>query len=296
MLVFLATIDSGKEGLSFIPNLINKENEIYYFLVSSMQSKLKTKDRLEKIECDNNYSIEYQVFTQNQFVGLKHQNNNESYYIWMNGSKLHKTHNKDNDLGSFYLSDHLGEVFVKNKGIDIRNHNVVTINELLQKGNPISVTEADINEYRLPRGINGQVELVLNNEEAYVFKHNAMSYFEFSEVNLVQNHTRYFVFLKRRGFNFVIVDKIISTYKTKCEARFHVHSSIKLDSNVVDNSLVCGSLRVSSLGGSLEVTGNVILNITNTHEEVSRIVTFIKSSKSSVQPRYIESLLYSLSI
>lgn len=106
----------------------------------------------------------------------------------------------------------------------------MTVTELLHEGLPISVNEADIDEYRLPRGINGQIELILNNEEVYVFKDTAISYFKFSDISLIQNHTRFFVVFKKEEFNLVILDKIVSPVKLKCEARFHMHSSIKLKS------------------------------------------------------------------
>lgn len=290
--VLLFFIQITDEDYPFYFHFSPNHNELYsLFLLNFDGYSQKIKD----------YSVDrisYCLFDRNQFLQIKHSNtcSDKSFYLWINGSKLHKTHNKDNDLGSFYLDDNKGSIFVKKQGLDIRNHNVVSIKELLINDTAVSAEDLDINEYKLPRNINGNITKLIENNDLYVFKHETYSYFIYRDSPLIKEHIRYYVILKESKFNLIIVDKIVSPNQIIPEAKFHLNLHESFYRNEVDGSLGNHSILISSIGDNIELIDGCISNTSSDFSNNHCLITFIRCINSSIKEADIITILREHSI
>lgn len=283
VLLFVTQLTGEEEPLSFEFDMSNGRNELYYQFV-----KFDNECNKETYETIN---IQHKFFENNSFIWVKHHNLKQKFYIWINGSKLHKTHNKDNDLGSFYLDDNQGSIFVKKQGLDIRNHNVVTIKEIMIDDEIVSANDLDIQEYSSPRNVNGNIEIFKENNDLYVFKHNSYSYFKYNDMPLIEEHIRFYVILKGSDFNLIIVDKVISSHKILCEARFHISSDLEFYRDKYDGGLVSHRVKVNSIGHAIELRNSCILNTNSEFSEVNMLITSIRSKDSTTNEEDVKSII-----
>ena len=282
---------NGTEGkLDFDFDTSNGKNELYYQFMNYENRVVKRTDRVKSIH------TQYHIFEINGFTCIKHYNLENNFYLWINGSKLHKTHNKDNDLGSFYLDDSKGNLFIKKQGLDIRNHNVVLIKELLINDIVVSAEDLDINEYKLPRNINGNIAKLIENNDLYVFKHETYSYFIYRDSPLIKEHIRYYVILKESKFNLIIVDKIVSPNQIIPEAKFHLNLHESFYRNEVDGSLGNHSILISSIGDNIELIDGCISNTSSDFSNNHCLITFIRCINSSIKEADIITILREHSI
>lgn len=285
VLLFFIQISDGVHPFQF--NFSQDDDELYSLFL------LPFDNTPQQLKLCSDSLISYTIFSRNHFLQLKHLNqlNDNKFYLWINGSKLHKTHNKDNDLGSFYLDDNKGSIFVKEQGVDIRNHNVVTVKDFLIDGEIISANEINIQEYSYPRNVNGNIEIFKEDKELYVFKHKTHSYFKYNGIPLIEEHIRFYVILKESDFNLIIVDKVISSHKILCEARFHISSDLDFYRDKDDGSLVSHRVKVNSIGHAIELRNSCILNTSSEFSEVNILITSIRSKDSTVNKEDIKSII-----
>ncbi|OYQ81602.1 hypothetical protein B9T19_02740 [Ignatzschineria sp. F8392] len=202
------------------PNLLFRDLEYKQELYSIFTLNYDDNVNNKNYDCN---SVDFCFFKDNSFFSL--HNNEDGFYLWVNGSKLHKTHNKDNDIGAFYLSDTLGKIFVKKQGRLVTNHNVFVVDSIYLNEDPVSVIKK-IPEYTSARKINGVLSIVYEGSESICLRVNIKNHLTYDNRKILSEYSRYFYISKTKDFYMLISDYFESEYNIGVKSLIHLYDGI----------------------------------------------------------------------
>lgn len=197
---------------------------------------------------------EYQLFSTAQMVGLKFYEKNNIWSVWVNGSKVHRTHNRDHDLASFFIYCDDKPWVTENPGRGAWHHN-----SWLLKGKALEDASDDFSSYGdvsksgelLTRSNSGVISLQEGGDNHLRFYVKAKKMFSIAGKETINSAERCFVFPLEGSFYFLVFDCVNASHDNDIRGQFIFGESPGIDGDCVNFSRFGDLLLVGSEGGPL---------------------------------------------
>lgn len=153
----------------------------------------------------------FKLFSTSQMMGVKFHEKDDVWSVWVNGSKLHKTHNKDHDMASFFISRNHEPWVFEEPGRGAWRHNSWLIKgRFLENLSDEYSSFGDVsnNNSFLPRQTSGRINITECCDDAVRFVVKSSGMFSSSEGREIASIEREFLCSLKGEFYVLVFDRL----------------------------------------------------------------------------------------